>query len=68
MVEEIEKEFLAAEKEIKELKKTSIQSVCNVASETSAEIIKKVVNAEVNNSNVSAIVSDIAKKKMEQSI
>ena len=67
-VEEIEKEFLAAEKEIKELKKSSLQSVCNIASDASAEIIKKIVNVEVNNSNVSAIVSDIAKKEMEQSV
>ena len=66
--EEIEKELIAAEKEIKDLKKSSISSINNIAAETSAEIIKQIVNIEVNKSSVSAIVDNIAKNKIEKYI
>jgi len=66
--EEIEKELIETEKEIKELKKTSILNISNIASETTAEIIKHVINTEVNRSNVSAIVNDITKKEMKKYI
>jgi len=64
IIDEIEKVLINAEKEIKNLKKTSVKNICNIASETSAEVIKKIINAEVNKSNVSAIVNDIAKKEL----
>ena len=60
--EEIDKELEAAEKEIKDLKKSSISNINNIAAETSAEVIKQIINVEVNKSNVSAIVNDVAKK------
>ena len=63
---EIEKELLKAENEIKALKEASISSINNIASETSAEIIKKIINVDVNKSNVAAIVSDIAKKEVKK--
>ena len=66
--EEIEKELIAAEKEIKDLKKSSISSINNIAAETSAEIIKQIVNIEVNKSSVSAIVDNVAKNKIEKYI
>ena len=62
--EEIEKELIAAEKEIKDLKKSSISSINNIAAETSAEIIKQIINIEVNKSSVSAIVDDVVKRKV----
>ena len=62
--DEIEKELLAAEKEIKNLKKSSISNISNIAAKTSAEIIKQIINIEVNNSSVTAIVDDVAKRKM----
>ena len=65
---EIEKDLVAAEKEIKALKESSISSISNIASETSAEIIMKMINLEVNKSNVSAIVNDIAKKEVKKYI
>ena len=61
---EIEKEILTAEKEIKSLKKSSISRINSIAVETSAEIMKKIIQTEVNMSNVSAVVNDIAKKEM----
>ena len=62
--DEIEKELMAAEKEIKDLKKSSISNINNIAAETSAEIIKQIINIEVNKSSVVAIVDDVAKRKM----
>ena len=66
--DEIEKELVAAEKEIKDLKKLSISTISNIATETSAEIIKQIINAEINKSSVSAIVNDIVKRKIEKHI
>ena len=66
--EDIEKELLTAEKEIKNLKKSSIGNINSIAAETSAEIIKQVINIEVNKSSVSAIVNDIIKRKVEKHI
>jgi len=65
---EIEKEIIAAEKEIKNLKKSSISNISKIASETSAELIKQIVDTEINRSNVSAIVDDIVKKEMGKHI
>ena len=66
--EEIEKELSAAENEIKDLKKSSISNINHIAEETTAEIIKQIINIEVNKSSVAAIVDDIAKRKMVKSI
>ena len=66
--DEIEKELATVEKEISDLKKTSILSISKIATETSAEIIKHIIGTEVNKSNVSAIVNDIAKRKVEKLI
>jgi len=65
---EIEKELIAAEKEIENLKKSSILNISNIAAETSAEVIKQIINTEVNKSSVSAIVNEIVKRKMEKYI
>ena len=62
--DEIEKELMAAKKEIKDLKKSSISNINNIADETSSEIIKQIINIEVNKSNVSAIVDDVVKRKV----
>ena len=66
--DEIEKELAATEKEIKNLKTTSTSNITDIAAETSAEIIRQIINTEVNKSNVSAVVNEIAKKKMEKHI
>jgi len=65
---EIEKEINATEKEIENLKKSSINNINKIASDTSGEIIKKIVDTEINNSSVSAIVNDIMKRKGEKYI
>ena len=63
---QIEKEIVAVEKEIKDLKKNSLLNISKIASETSAELMKKIINTEVNKSNVSAVVDDIIKRNMEK--
>ena len=65
---EIEKEIITAEKEIKNLKKSSISNISKIASETSAELIKQIIDTEINRSNVAAIVNDIVKKEMDKHI
>mgnify|MGYP002526175376 FL=1 len=65
---EIEKELMATEKEIKDLKKTSTSSIADIAAETSTEIIRQIINTEINKSNVSAIVNDISKREIEKHI
>ena len=66
--QDIEKELLIAEKEIKNLKENSIESINKIAVETSTEIIKQIIDTDVNKSNVSAIVDNIIKKKVEKHI
>ena len=59
---------MTAEKEIKDLKKSSVLSISKIASEISEEIIKQLVMTEINKSNVSAIVEDITKRKTKELI
>ena len=59
---------MATEKEIKDLKKSSISNISNIATETSAEVIRQIINLEVNKSSASAIISDIIKRKVEKHI
>ena len=63
---EIEKEILKVEKEIKNLKKTSIININKIAVDISCELLRKVVKTEVNMSNVSAIVEDVSKQKLNK--
>jgi len=64
--EEIEKELMSTEKEIESLKKSSISSINKIAVEISSEVIKQLVETRVNMSNVSSIVKDISKKRVEK--
>ena len=66
--EEIEKELLSIEKEIQELKKSSLSSISKIAADASTEIIKQIINAEVNKSSVNAIVNDVIQKKADKHI
>jgi len=66
--DEIEKELIAIEKEIKDLKKSSVLNINRIATEITTEIIKQIINSEVNKSSVSAIVNDVTKRQMEKQI
>ena len=61
--EEIEK----AEKEINDLRKNAGSKINKIAIETSSDLIKQLIGIEVNNSNISAIVEDLAKKNKDKS-
>ena len=65
---EIEEELKSVEKEIKDLKKSSLSNISNIAVQTSTEVIKQIIDTEVNRSNVSAVVEDIVKRKIEKHI
>ena len=59
---QIDEEVKKAEREINDLKKTAPEKINKIAVETSSEILKKLMGAEVNNSSISAIVDDLSKK------
>ena len=63
--EEIEKELANVEKEIKNLKKSSMLVINKIAADISSEIIKQAIGTEINKSKLSAVVQDISKKKIE---
>ena len=58
----IDEEIKKIEKEILELKKKSPEKINKIAIEASSDLIKQIIGAEVNNSNISAIVEDVSKK------
>ena len=56
------------EQEIKELKKTSLLSINKIATEITNDLLKKIMGANSNMSNVSAIVEDVSKKEVEKNL
>ena len=58
---EIDEEIKKAEKEIMILKKKAPEKINKIAVETSTELLKKLIGAEINNSSISAIVDDLSK-------
>ena len=63
---EIDEEIKKAENEISLLKKKAPEKINKIAVETSAEILKNLIGAEVNNSSISAIVNDLSKKNRDK--
>ena len=59
---QIDEEIKKAELEILEFKKISPKKINKIAIETSSEILKTLIGAEVNNSSISAIVEDLNKR------
>ena len=59
---QIDEEVKKAEQEIGLLKKNAPGKINKIAIETSSELVKKLIGAEVNNSSISAIVDDLSKK------
>ena len=49
-------------KKLDYLKKSAPEKINKIAIETSSELLKKLINTEVNNSSISAIVDDLSKK------
>ena len=59
---QISEEIKKAEQEISLLKKGAPLKINKIAIDTSSELVKKLIGAEVNNSSISAIVDDLVKK------
>ncbi len=59
---QIDEEIKKAEQEINVLKKSAPEKINKIAIETSSELVKKLIGAEVNNSSISAIVDDLIKR------
>ena len=60
--QQINSEIDEAEKEIQILKKSAPDKINKIAIETSSELVRKLIGAEVNNSSISAIVDDLFKR------
>ena len=59
---QINKEIKDVENEILELKNKAPEKINKIAIETSADLVKHLIGAEVNNSSISATVEDLSKK------
>ena len=59
---QIDDEIKKVEQEIVALKKSAPEKINKIAIETSSELVKKLIGAEVNNSSISAIVEDLSKR------
>ena len=59
---QIDEEIKKAEAEINSLKKSAPERINKIAIDTSSELVKKLIGAEVNNSSISAIVDDLSKR------
>ena len=59
---QIDEEINKAEVEIKSLREAAPEKINKIAIETSSELIQKLIGAEINNSSISAIVDDLAKR------
>ena len=59
---QIDEEIKKAEKEIEILIKSAPEKINKIAIETSSELVKRLIGAEVNNSSVSAIVDELSKR------
>ena len=64
--EESEKELKDVEKEIKNMKKSSLLNINKIAEEVAVEVVKQIIDTNVNKSNVSEIVKDLSKNKTEK--
>ena len=63
---QIDEEINNAEKEIETLRKSAPEKINKIAIETSSELVKKLIGAEVNNSSISAIVDDFLKRNEDK--
>ena len=61
---EIEKEILKAQKEISELKKSSISSIQNISENITSNIIENISGDKLNESSIKAAVKEISNKNL----
>ena len=63
---ELNQEIQKAESEIQELRTRAPEKINMIAVETSADLLQRLIGAEVNSSSISAIVDDLSRKKMDK--
>ena len=63
---QIDEEVKKIEEEINKLRLEAPKKINKIAIETSSELIKKLIGAEINNSSISAIVDDLSKKNEDK--
>jgi len=63
---EINQEIESAEKEINDLKNNSSKKIHKIAIETSSDLVKQLIKADINSSSISAIVEDLSKKNKDK--
>ena len=66
MEKEIEKEILKAQKEISDLKKSSISSIQNISKNIASDIILNISGDKLNESSIKAAVEKISKKNINR--
>ena len=66
MEKEIDKEILKAQKEISELKKSSISSIQIISGGIVSNIIENISGDKLNESSIKATVEDVSKKNMNK--
>ena len=59
-------EIQKVETEIQEFKNKAPEKINKIAVETSADLLHRLIGAEVNNSSISAIVNDLSRKRMNK--
>ena len=63
---QINEEIRKIEQEIESLKMNAPEKINKIAIETSSELLKKLIGAQINNSSISAIVDDLSKRNGEK--
>ena len=61
---EIENEILKAQKEIVELKKSSLEDIYKISEDISSNIIENISGDKLNESSIKATVEEISKKSL----
>ena len=61
---EIEDQIANAQKEILELKKSSLNSINNISQEISSNIIEKMSGDKLNESSIKAVVEEVSKRNI----
>ena len=63
---ELSFEIQKAESEIQDLRNKAPEKINKIAVETSSDLLRQLIGAEVNSSSISAIVDDLSRKKMNK--
>ncbi len=63
---DLNEEVKKTELDIQDFKNKSPEKITKIAIETSSDLIRQLIGAEVNNSSISAIVEDLSKRKKSE--